>query len=98
MALTADKPIRDVTEYADKVLRRRLESADGVGQVLVLGGRNRQINVELDAERLRGYNLTVNDVTRALQSQNVDVPGGQMERGAQSITMRTLGRDRKSVV
>jgi hydrophobic/amphiphilic exporter-1 (mainly G- bacteria), HAE1 family len=92
LALTADKPIRDVTEYADKVLRRRLESADGVGQVLVLGGRNRQINVELDAERLRGYNLTVNDVTRALQSQNVDVPGGQMERGAQSITMRTLGR------
>jgi HAE1 family hydrophobic/amphiphilic exporter-1 len=92
LALTADKPIRDVTEYADKVLRRRLESADGVGQVLVLGGRNRQINVELDAERLRGYNLTVNDVARALQSQNVDVPGGQMERGAQSITMRTLGR------
>ena len=94
LALTADKPIRDVTEYADKVLRRRLESADGVGQVLVLGGRNRQINVELDAERLRGYNLTVNDVARALQSQNVDVPGGQMERGAQSITMRTLGRVR----
>jgi HAE1 family hydrophobic/amphiphilic exporter-1 len=92
LALTADKPIRDVTEYADKVLRRRLESADGVGQVLVLGGRNRQINVELDAERLRSYNLTVNDVARALQSQNVDVPGGQMERGAQSITMRTRGR------
>ena len=92
LALTGDKPIRDITEYADKVLRRRLESADGVGQVLVLGGRNRQINVELDAERLRAYNLTVNDVSRALQPQNIDVPGGQMERGAQSITMRTLGR------
>jgi HAE1 family hydrophobic/amphiphilic exporter-1 len=58
----------------------------------VLGGRNRQINVELDAERLRSYNLTVNDVTRALQSQNADIPGGQMERGARSITMRTRGR------
>jgi len=92
LALTGDKPIREITEYADKVLRRRLESADGVGQVLVLGGRNRQINVELDAERLRAYNLTVNDVSRALQSQNVDVPGGQMERGAQSVTMRTRGR------
>ena len=92
MALTADKPIRDVTEYADKVLRRRLESADGVGQVLVLGGRKRQINVWLDAERLRAYNLTVNDVARALQSQNADIPGGRIERGAQSITMRTRGR------
>ena len=51
MALTANKPMRDITEYADKVLRRQLESADGVGQVLVLGGRQRQINVWLDAER-----------------------------------------------
>src|SRR5215208_3141001 len=92
MALTADKPLREITEYADKVLRRRLESADGVGQVLVLGGRKRQINVWLDADRLRSQNLTVNDVSRALQTQNVDIPGGRMDRGAQSVTMRTLGR------
>ena len=92
LALTGNKPIRDITEYADKVLRRRLESSEGVGQVLVLGGRNRQINIDLDGERLRAHNLTVNDVSRALQLQNIDVPGGQMEQGAQSITMRTLGR------
>ena len=49
VAVSAKKPIRDVTEYTDKVLRRRLESADGVGQVLVLGGRKRQINVWVDA-------------------------------------------------
>jgi HAE1 family hydrophobic/amphiphilic exporter-1 len=92
MALTAEKPIREVTEYADKVLRRRLESADGVGQVLVIGGRKRQINVVLDAEQLRAHNVTINDVSRALQSQNVDVPGGLMEQGPQSVTMRTRGR------
>jgi HAE1 family hydrophobic/amphiphilic exporter-1 len=92
MALTANKPIREITEYADKVLRRRLESADGVGQVLVLGGRKRQINVWLDAERLRGQGLSVNDVARALATQNVDIPGGRVERGAQTVTMRTRGR------
>ena len=92
VALTANKPLRDITEYADKVLRRRLESADGVGQVLVAGGRKRQINVRLSAERLRAHGLTVNDVARALQAQNSDVPGGRVEQGAQSITMRTRGR------
>ena len=92
IAVTAKKPIRDVTEYTDKVLRRRLESADGVGQVLVLGGRKRQINVWVDGDRLRAYNLTVNDVARTLQSQNADIPGGRIDEGAQSITMRTRGR------
>jgi len=92
IAVTARKPIRDVTEYTDRVLRRRLESTDGVGQVLVLGGRKRQINVWIDAARLHAYNLTVNDVSRALQAQNADIPGGRIDQGAQSITMRTRGR------
>src|SRR4029079_5614865 len=61
LALSANKPVRDITEFADKVLRRQIESVNGVGQVLVLGGRKRQINVWLDADRLRAYNLTVND-------------------------------------
>src|SRR4029434_10625372 len=92
IAVSARRPIREVTEYTDKVLRRRLESADGVGQVLVLGGRKRQINVWVDGDRLRAYHLTVNDVSRALQTQNADIPGGRIDQGAVSITMRTRGR------
>jgi HAE1 family hydrophobic/amphiphilic exporter-1 len=92
VAVTADKPIREITEYADKVLRRQLESADGVGQVLIIGGRNRQINLWLNAELLRAQNITVNEVARALQAQNVDVPGGRLDRGAEAVTLRTRGR------
>ena len=92
IALTADTPLRDITEYADKVLRRQLESSEGVGQVLVVGGRQRQLNVWLDADQMFAHTLTVNDVSRALQAQNSDVPGGRIEQGAQSITMRTRGR------
>src|SRR5881296_1368484 len=92
LALSAKKPVRDITEYADKVLRRQLESVNGVGQVLVLGGRQRQINVWLDADRLRAYNLTVTDASRALQSQNIEIPGGRVDQGPQSVTLRTRGR------
>src|SRR3954465_197589 len=92
LALTANRPVRDITEYADKVLRRQLESVTGVGQVLVLGGRPRQINVWLDGDRLRAYNLTVTDVARALQAQNIEIPGGRMDQGPQSMTLRTRGR------
>ncbi len=92
LAVSAKKPIRDITEYADKVLRRQLESVNGVGQVVVSGGRSRQINVDLDAARLRAYNLTVTDVSRALQTQNTEIPGGRVEQGATSMTLRTRGR------
>src|SRR6266581_2790827 len=80
VAVSANRPIRDITEYADKVLRRQLESVDGVGQVLLVGGRQRQINVWLDADRLRAYNLTVTDVSRALQGQNIEIPGGRVDQ------------------
>src|SRR5829696_6042743 len=92
LALSAKKPIRDITEYADKKLRRQLESVSGVGQVVVVGGRSRQVNVSLDADRLRAYNLTVTDVARALQTQNAEIPGGRVEQGATSLTLRTRGR------
>jgi hydrophobic/amphiphilic exporter-1 (mainly G- bacteria), HAE1 family len=92
VALSSNRPVRDITEYADKVIRRQLESLNGVGQVVVSGGRPRQVNIWLDASRLRAYNLTVNDVSRALQAQNLEVPGGRLDQGPQSVTLRTLGR------
>src|SRR4051812_34074831 len=93
LALSAkSQPVKDITEYADKVLRRKIESVSGVGQVVILGGRQRQINVWLDADRLRSYNLTVTDVSRALQAQNIEIPGGRVDQGPQSVTLRTRGR------
>ena len=92
LVVSSRRPIRDTTEFADKVLRRALENVNGVGQVMVIGGRQRQINVWLDGGRLRSYNLTVNDVARALQSQNIEVPGGRIENGPQWVTLRTRGR------
>src|SRR5437016_4138240 len=92
LALTATQPVRDITEYADKVPRRQLESVNAGGQAIVLGGRQRQVNVWLDGDRLRAYNLTVTDVSRALQGQNIEIPGGRVDQGPQSVTLRTRGR------
>src|SRR5262245_26270571 len=73
--------IRDITEFADKTLRRQMESILGVGQVRVIGGRARQINVVVDSSKLSGLGLTSAQVVRALQVQNVQVPGGKVEAG-----------------
>jgi HAE1 family hydrophobic/amphiphilic exporter-1 len=92
LALSGKGGIKQISEYADKILRRRIETTPGVGSIDVLGGRARQINVYLDAYKMRGYGVTVTDVTQALQQQNVDIPGGRIDQGARSLTLRTQGR------
>ena len=96
VSVASNRTVREMTEYVDKVLRRQLESVDGVGQVSIIGGRKRQINVFLDGDKLRAYNLTVAQVSAALQSQNIEVPGGRVEQGDRTLTLRTLGRVQSS--
>jgi multidrug efflux pump subunit AcrB len=92
IALSGPAPIRDITEFADKKLRRRLESISGVGQVLIIGGRPRQINVVVDSAKLSAVGLTTAQLVAALQSQNVQIPGGKVEQGLRDLTLRTYGR------
>ncbi|MEO6323945.1 MAG: efflux RND transporter permease subunit, partial [Thermoanaerobaculia bacterium] len=92
VALSGKRSLRETTEFADKVLRRQIESTNGVGQVTLLGGRSRRINIRLDADRLKAYGLTAVDVRRALQSENVKIPGGSLKAGGDEATVRVYGR------
>ncbi|MFN2578739.1 MAG: efflux RND transporter permease subunit, partial [Pyrinomonadaceae bacterium] len=55
VALSGNRSIRELTEYADKVVKVQLERAGGVGEVDVVGGLDRAINVWIDSERLAAY-------------------------------------------
>jgi HAE1 family hydrophobic/amphiphilic exporter-1 len=92
IAVRTDRPIIEATEYADKKIRRQLEGISGVGQVRVVGGRQRQINVWLDLKSLREFGLTARDVQRGIASQNTTVPGGIVSSGPIDHTLRVQGR------
>ncbi len=88
----ADAPVRQLTELSDKEIRRRLENVTGVGQVTVLGGRKRQVNVWIDPVKLRALGLTAADVQRAIAAQNLNLPAGSVKSGAAQRTLRIHGR------
>ncbi|MBX3198896.1 MAG: efflux RND transporter permease subunit [Labilithrix sp.] len=92
VALRSKESVRDISELADKVVRRRLETIDGVGEVNLVGARKRQINVLMDPIALRSHGLTAFDVQRAIGAQNLNVPGGSVETGPADITLRVAGR------
>ncbi len=92
IALSGSRSIRELTEYGDKVVKVQLERAGGVGEVAVVGGLDRAINIWIDAERLAAYKIPITQVRDALQRQNADVPGGNVETGQRELVLRTLGR------
>jgi len=92
VAISGPDSIKTISTYADQVLTPQIESADGVGDVFLAGGRLRQINILPDPFKLRGYGLSVNDIVRAVQAQNLEVPGGQVETGPLTLSLRTAGR------
>jgi len=92
IALSGPASQREISEYADRVLRRRLETVFGVGQVKLVGQRLRQINVITDTAKLDSLGLTAADVVNALGSQNVQIPGGKVAQNRRDLTLRTYGR------
>jgi len=92
VAVSAPRSLRDVTLIADKQIKQKLENARGVGQITIVGGARREIHVLVDPDRLRAYNLTVNDVFNAMKQQNLELPGGNLNAGAREFTIRTTGK------
>ncbi len=68
-----------------------IESIPGVGQVSLIGGRKRQINVWLDPVKLRSTGLTPQDVQRAIAAQNLTTPGGSVDTGPTELTLACQG-------
>ncbi len=92
IAVSAPRSLREVTDVADKKIKQQIESINGVGQVEIIGGRQREIQVWVDPDKLRAYNVTVAEVAGAVSAQNMEVPGGRVDEGTRELTVRTMGR------
>jgi HAE1 family hydrophobic/amphiphilic exporter-1 len=92
LAVSGDRSLRELTEIADKIVKVQLERSVGVGEVRLVGGLERAINVWIDADRLAAYQIPITAVRDAIQRQNADIPGGNVTSGAREQVLRTLGR------
>ena len=85
-------PPVQLTSLADQTVRRQLETVSGVGEVRISGGLEREVRIYLEPQQLQALGITVNDVMRALQSQNLEVPAGRIERSNTEDLVRVTGR------
>ncbi len=92
IAVSAKRDLRVLTEIADKQIKEALSSLNGVGAVSIVGGHKRAIQVTIDAKQLESYNLSIDQVGRALASQNIELPGGRVDQNTRELVLRTMGR------
>jgi len=81
----------ELSDYADRILKERLQRLPGVGNVFIGGERRYAMRVWLDPLKMAAYDLSVQDVERAVRRENAEIPGGRVEGTAREFAVRTRG-------
>jgi len=89
-AAMVQQDLTEIREAAERFLKSDLESQTGIAQVRVKGGREEEIQILLDSERLKALGLSPETVVLALQRQNVNLSGGRLKEGRTEYMVRTL--------
>lgn len=92
VALTGPQASQVLREIADKQVKERLVKINGVAQVTIVGGREREIQVNLHKERMDGLNLNIQTVAAILSAQTADFPGGHVIANSREYTVRLKGQ------
>ena len=92
MAMTAaNYDMMQLSDLADRIVKRRLQSIPGVGRAQLFGERRYSMRVWLSASKLAARSLTVQDVQNAIRTRNVEIPAGRIESERREFTVRSLG-------
>jgi HAE1 family hydrophobic/amphiphilic exporter-1 len=82
--------LKQLRIISDEILKKNLESSDGVASVKISGGLEEQIQVNIDQERLAYLNIPIETITSTLSAENINLSGGRLEEGTQQYLVRTL--------
>jgi HAE1 family hydrophobic/amphiphilic exporter-1 len=89
--LSGDRSVRDLSMYADEVLKEQLQRINGVGDVIFYGLRLRQVRIWLDAAKMQAYQIAPSDIISSLKRENIELPGGRIETQTKEYTVRIKG-------
>ncbi len=89
--LSGNRSVRDLSTYADEVIKEQLQRINGVGDVMFYGLRLRQVRIWVDAAKMQAYQVSPNDIVLALKRENIELPGGRIETKTKEYTVRIKG-------
>ncbi|GAH64953.1 unnamed protein product, partial [marine sediment metagenome] len=91
LSLSGDQDLVQLRHLADEDIRYELEQLEGVASVEVAGGKEREIQVQVDRSRLASVGLPLTQLAGTLRAENLNLPGGYLESGEKEFFVRTMG-------
>ncbi|MBI5782545.1 MAG: efflux RND transporter permease subunit, partial [Gammaproteobacteria bacterium] len=88
VALQGDRTLQQLNTYAEEVIKPRLETISGVGDVLIGGQIKRTIRIWLDNQRLHAFNLSPLDVRNAFAREHLSIPGGFLQGQSRELLIK----------
>ncbi|HET9135561.1 MAG TPA: efflux RND transporter permease subunit [Candidatus Kapabacteria bacterium] len=82
----------ELYQLAKDKLKARFESTEGVAQVDISGGKERQIKINVDNDKLRAYNLSILQIQQAMSRENLDFPSGSVKQPTDQYVVRVKGK------
>lgn len=92
ISLTGDPYPRELYQFTKDKLKPSLEQVDGVSTVAISGGKEREIRVEIDNQKLNSYKLSILQVSQALKLENLDFPTGKIDEKINQFIVRLAGK------
>ncbi len=84
-------PLYTVNEYADTLLAQRISMVSGVANVQVYGAQKYAVRVQLDPDQLAAHDIGIDEVQRAIQTSNTNLPTGRLDGDKQAFTIQSTG-------
>ena len=91
-SLRGSRSPEELRTFAEDVVEPRLTQVDGIGSVIIAGGRERSVNVDIPRDRLEAYGLSISSVAQMIGAQNVQSSGGKISSGDLNYTIKTSGK------
>ncbi len=84
--------LRDITDWVNRVAKKRIQTIAGVGEVKIIGGVDRQIRINIEPYKLQSLGLSITDINTAIQKANDDFPAGNVKTKNKDISVRLNGK------
>lgn len=85
-------PMRELSNYLDQYIVKRLQTLNGVGRVNLLGTTKRQIRIEIDAKKMQAFGVGIDQLNQVLSTENMQLPSGTLNTGLQELVVQVNGR------